>query len=83
MKDSIKLSLKCLCLVDLDFCISYLKNTKLNLVTYLTATKIVLVYPVNCCSNYTNIVSNTINAGIACIFGFIYNNKNLFLLFVV
>ena len=39
------------------FCITYLKNTKFNLVTYLTATKIFLVYPVNCCSNYTNIVT--------------------------
>ena len=59
----IKLSLKCLiCMVDLDFCITYLKNTKFNLVNYLTATKIVLVY----CSNYTNIVSSafTIHAGI-------------------
>ena len=46
MKDSIKLILKYLCMVDLDFCITYLKNTKFNLVTYLTATKIVLVYPV-------------------------------------
>ena len=26
----------------LDFCIKYLKNTKFNLVTYLTATKIFL-----------------------------------------
>ena len=39
-EDSIELSLKCLCMVDLDFCITYLKNTKFNLVTYLTATKI-------------------------------------------
>ena len=39
MKDSIKLSLKCLCIVDLDFCIPYLKNTKFNLVTLLEATK--------------------------------------------
>ena len=35
MKDSIKLSLKCLCMVDLDFCITYMKNTKFNLVTVL------------------------------------------------
>ena len=34
VKDSIKLSLKCLFMVDLDFCITYLKNTKFNLVTY-------------------------------------------------
>ena len=38
----------------------------------------ILVYPVNCCSNYTNIVSNTIHAGSPCIFWFIYNNKNFF-----
>ena len=76
-KDSIKLSLKCLCMVDLDICITYLKNIKFNLVTYLTATKVFVVYPVNCCSNYTNIVSNTIYAGIPCIFWFIYNNKNV------
>ena len=42
VKDSIKLSLKCLCMVDLGFYITYLKKTKLNLVTYLTATKIFL-----------------------------------------
>ena len=71
MKDSINLSLKCLCMVDLDFCITYLKNAKFNLVTYLTATKIVLVYPVNCCSNYTNIVGNIIHADIPCIIWFI------------
>ena len=40
VKDSIKLSLKRLYMVDLDFCITYLKNTKFNPVTYLTATKI-------------------------------------------
>ena len=34
VRDSIKLSLKCLCMVDLDFCITYLKKTKFNLVTY-------------------------------------------------
>ena len=44
-------------MVDLDFCITYLKSTISYLVTYLTATKILLVYPVNCCSNYTNIVT--------------------------
>ena len=32
--------LKCLCMVDLDFCITYLKNTKFDPVTYLTTTKI-------------------------------------------
>ena len=48
-------------MVDLDFCITYLKNTKFNLFTYLTATKIIVAYPVNCCSNYTNTVSNTIH----------------------
>ena len=66
------------------FCytITYLKSTKFNPVTYLTATKLFLVYPVNCCSNYTNIVSNTIHAGIPCIFWFIYQNKN-FLINVV
>ena len=58
VKDSIRLSLKCLYMMDLDFCINYLKNTKFNPVTYLTAIKIFLVHPVNCCSNYTNIVSN-------------------------
>ena len=42
MKDSIKLSLKCFCMVDLDFCITYLKNTKFNLVTLIAATKIFL-----------------------------------------
>ena len=40
VKDSIKLSLKCLSMVGLDFCITYLENTKFNLVTYLTETKI-------------------------------------------
>ena len=40
VEDSIKLSLKCLCMVDLDFCIIYLKNTMFNLVTYLTSTNI-------------------------------------------
>ena len=54
-------------MVDLYFCISYLKKTKFNLVTYLTTPKY-FVYPVNCCSNYTNIVSNTIHAGIPSIF---------------
>ena len=39
-KDSIKLSLKCLCMVDLDFFITYLKNTKYNPVTYLTEAEI-------------------------------------------
>ena len=76
-KDSINLSPKCLCMVDLDFCITYLKNTKFNLVTYLTAAKF-FVYPINCCSNYTNIASSTIHAGIPGIFWFIYNNKNFF-----
>ena len=37
---SIKLSLKYLNMVVLDFCITYLKKTKSNPVTYLTATKI-------------------------------------------
>ena len=66
-------------MVDLDFCITSLKNTKVNLVTYLIATKIFLVY----CSNCTNIVSNTIFAGIPYIFWFIYINNNFFLLNVV
>ena len=74
VKDSIKLSLKYLYMVDIDFCISCPKNTKFNPVTYLTVTKLFLVYPVNCCSMYTNIVSNTIHAGIPCIFRFIYNS---------
>ena len=77
-KDIIKLSLKYLIVVDLDFCMSYLKNTKFNPVTYLTATKIFLVYPVNCCLNYTHKVNNTIHTGIPCIFRFINNNKNFF-----
>ena len=60
-------------MVDLDFCITYLKNTKFNLVTYLTAT----------CTQSTTVQiiqteSNTIHDGIPCIFWFIYNNKNLF-----
>ena len=75
VKESIKLSLKCLCMVDLDFYITYLKNTKFKLVTYLTETKIFLVYPVNCCSNDANIVSNTVHTGIPCIFWLIYNNE--------
>ena len=83
LKDSIKLGLKYLYMVDFDFCISYLMNTKFNPVTYLTAIKIFLVYPVNCCSNYTDKVSNRIHAGIPCIFRFIYKNKNFFLLNVV
>ena len=76
VKDSIKLGLKYLYMVDLDFCISYLKNTKFNPVTFLTATKIFIVYPVNYCPNYTDKVSNTIHTGIPCTFRFIYNNKN-------
>ena len=40
VKDSNKLSLKCLYMVDLDFCITYLKNTTFNSVTYLTAIRI-------------------------------------------
>ena len=35
VKDSIQLSLKVLYMVDLDFCITYLKNSKFNPVTYL------------------------------------------------
>ena len=77
VRDSIKLCLKYLYMVDLDFCFSYLKNTKFNPVPYSTATKIFKVYPGNCCSNYTDKVSNTIHAGIPCIFRFI-SNKNLF-----
>ena len=37
VKDSIKLSLKCVYMVDLEFCFTYLKNTKFNPVTYFTA----------------------------------------------
>ena len=40
VKDSIKLSLKCLYMVYLDLSITYLKNTKFNPFTYSTATKI-------------------------------------------
>ena len=40
VKDSTKLSLKFLYMVDLDIFITYLKNTMFNLVTYLTTTKI-------------------------------------------
>ena len=40
---------------------------------------IILVYPVNCSSYHTNIVSNTIHASIPCIKRFIYINKNCFL----
>ena len=63
MKDSIKLSLKFLCMVDLVFCITYLKNNKFNLVTYLTETKIFL------CTQLTvvQIVNNTIHAGSPCL----------------
>ena len=70
VKDSTKLRLNCLCMVDLDFCITYLKNTNFNLVTYLTAT----------CTQLTtaHTESITIHAGIPCIFWFIYNNKHLF-----
>ena len=57
MKDSTKLSLKCLCMVDLDICITYLKNIKFNLVNYLTTSQNMLVYSVKCCTNYTNIVT--------------------------
>ena len=38
-------SLKWLYMVDLDFCITYLKNTKFNTVSYLTATKNIVVFP--------------------------------------
>ena len=75
VKDSIKLRVKCLYIVDLDFCITYLKNTKFNPVTYLTAIRIFLVHPVNCCSNYTNIVSSTIHTGIPCIYMYIFINR--------
>ena len=64
-------------MVDLGFCITYLKNAKFNLFTYLTATKILVVYQVKCFSNFKNIVSNTIHVGIHCIFWFIYNNQML------
>ena len=40
VKDSIKLSLKCLYMADLDFVFTFLKSTKFNPVTYLTVTKI-------------------------------------------
>ena len=53
-------------MVDLDFRITFLKNTKFKLVTYLTATKTFSVYPVNRCSHHTNIGSNAIYAGIPC-----------------
>ena len=43
-------------MVDLDFCFTYLKNTKFDLVTYLTNNQNILLYPVKCCSNYINIV---------------------------
>ena len=74
VKDSIKFSVKWLYTMDSDFCITYLKNTKFNPVTYLTATKTILVYTVNCCSNYTNIVSYTTKGCIHFIFWFIYKN---------
>ena len=77
VKDSIQLILKCLYIVDLDFCVTYLRNTKFNSVIYLTATKNILVYPINCSSNYTVMVSNTIQAGNTCIFWFIYNSKKV------
>ena len=63
-------------MVDLGFHITYLMNIMFIPVTYLTVTKICLVYTANCCSNLTNIVINTILAGIHCIFWFIYNTKN-------
>ena len=47
MKASINLSLKCLCMVDLDFYITYLKITEFNLFTYLKSTKIFVVYQLN------------------------------------
>ena len=54
-------------MVDVDFCNIYLKksiNKKIsliegNLISYLN---IFFVYPVYCCSHYTNIVSNMIQA---------------------
>ena len=49
-----------------------------NLLIYLTTTNN-LVYPVNWCSHYTNIVSNQIQASITCLFLFIYVNKILLL----
>ena len=67
VKDSIKLSLKRLYMVDIDFCVTDLKKSKFDPASYLTATKSILVYPVNCCSNYTNMVSNTIHASNLCI----------------
>ena len=39
------------------FCITYLKNIKFNLVTNFNNNQNILVYPVNCCTNYTNIVT--------------------------
>ena len=37
------------------------------------------MYPVNCCSNYTTIVSFTIHTSIPCLFMLIFNNKDVFI----
>ena len=51
VKDSIKLSLKCLYMVNLDFCI-YISEEHYVLSSHLiNSNKNIIVYPVNCCSN--------------------------------
>ena len=73
VKGSINLSLKCL-YGGFSF-FYYLSESSMTYQLF-NNNQIFLMYAVNCCSNYTNIVSYTIHAGIPCIFWFIYNNKN-------
>ena len=63
---------------EFRFCNTYLKtfSTKFN---FIKQQPKILVQPVNCCSYYMNIVSNTIQASIPpCICMLIYSNKNYF-----
>ena len=62
------------------FCNTYLKTvgTKFNSIYLFNSNQIIVVQPVNCCSYGTNIVSNTIQTRIPCIFMLIYSIKNAF-----
>ena len=65
----------------LRFCYTYLDFWyKVQFNNLFNSNQIILVQPVNCCSYYTNIVSNTIQANIPpFICMLLYSNKNYFL----
>ena len=44
-------------MVDLDFFITYLKNTKFVSCHLFNRNQNIVVFPADCCSNYTNIVT--------------------------